>query len=109
MGGNETSGFSKPMVFKYTIALFFGLIHGLGFSNFFRQLTMPSQENELIPQLFSFNIGVELGQLIIVAIILSISFILDKFFKMNQRSWNIFISGAAAGISLLLIIERIPF
>jgi hypothetical protein len=108
MSSNEKSGISKPMIFKYTIALFFGLIHGLGFSNFFRQLTMPSQENDLIPQLFSFNVGVELGQLIIVGIILSISFGLNKFFRINMRSWNIFISGAAAGISLMLIIERIP-
>ncbi|MEY3321007.1 MAG: hypothetical protein RLZZ417_590 [Bacteroidota bacterium] len=108
MASSEKAGFSRPMILKYVIALFFGLIHGLGFSNFFRQLTMPSQENDLIPQLFSFNVGVELGQLIIVAFILSFSFLLHILFKMNIRSWNIFISGAAAGIALMLMLERIP-
>jgi len=108
MESSEKPGFSRPMIFKYVIALFFGLIHGLGFSNFFRQLTMPDQENDLIPQLFSFNVGVELGQLIIVAFILSFSFILHILFKMNTRSWNIFVSGAAAGIALILMLERIP-
>jgi hypothetical protein len=108
IASSEKSGFSKPMLFKYVIALFFGLIHGLGFSNFFRQLTMPSRENELIPQLFSFNLGVELGQLIIVAFILSFSYLLNVLIKMNIRSWNIFISGAAAGISFMLMMERIP-
>lgn len=108
MESSEKAGFSRPMIFKYVIALFFGLIHGLGFSNFFRQLTMPDQENDLIPQLFSFNVGVELGQLIIVAFILSFSFLLHILFKMNTRSWNIFVSGAAAGIALILMLERIP-
>jgi hypothetical protein len=108
MTSSEKPGFSKPMIFKYAIALFFGLIHGLGFSNFFRQLTMPTEKNNLIPQLFSFNIGVEIGQLIIVGIILSISFLLNILFKLNIRSWNIFISGAAAGIALMLMLERIP-
>jgi len=108
MESSEKPGFSRPMIFKYVIALFFGLIHGLGFSNFFRQLIMPDQENDLIPQLFSFNVGVELGQLIIVAFILSFSFILHILFKMNTRSWNIFVSGAAAGIALILMLERIP-
>jgi hypothetical protein len=69
---------------------------------------MPSRENELIPQLFSFNLGVELGQLIIVAFILSFSYLLNVLIKMNIRSWNIFISGAAAGISFMLMMERIP-
>lgn len=109
MASNEKKGFSKPMIFKYILALFFGLVHGLGFSNFFRQLTMPSQENDLIPQLFSFNIGVEVGQLIIVGFILTISYLIHVLLKLSNRSWNIFISGAAAGIAFLLMLERMPF
>lgn len=51
--------------FRYAIALIFGLIHGLGFSNFFRALTEPGES--IVVPLLSFNIGIELGQLIIVA------------------------------------------
>jgi len=54
---------SRSININYLFALFFGLIHGMGFSNFLRSLLMPGQEKDLVPQLLAFNIGVELGQL----------------------------------------------
>ena len=52
----------------YYLALFFGLIHGLGFSNYLKSL-LGKEESILLP-LFSFNLGLELGQLLIVGCIL---------------------------------------
>lgn len=63
-------------LFKYVIALLFGLIHGLGFSNFFRSLSDP-KESILFP-LLSFNIGVELGQILIVLIVLMFMYVMSK-------------------------------
>ncbi len=100
--------FEKKLRLNYFFALIFGLIHGMGFSNFFRSLTMPGFGNQLLPQLFAFNVGVELGQLSIVTMILGSSFFALEVFKVKQREWNLFISGAAAGLALVMALERIP-
>jgi hypothetical protein len=97
----------RPMTFRYLVALFFGLIHGLGFSNYLKSLL--GKEESFIFQLFSFNIGLELGQLVIVLVIMLISWLLTLFFKMKERDWMMLLSGAAGGISILLIIERWVF
>lgn len=89
--------------FNYAIALIFGLIHGIGFSNYLRMLL--GREEEIFIPLLSFNIGLELGQLLIVAFILSAMVIFQRVFNVTARSWNLFVSGAAAGISLILMSE----
>ena len=90
---------------NYILALFFGLIHGMGFSNFLRSSLMPGKESQLVQQLFAFNVGIELGQIMIVLIILGLSFIALNLMKVNRRDWTLLISGAAMGISLILMIE----
>ena len=87
----------------YFMALFFGFIHGMGFSNYFRALFM-GDGSVLIP-LLGFNIGIELGQLLVVAIVLSIAFLVMRVLKVQHRDWNLFVSGAAAGMSLMLMAE----
>ncbi len=100
----ENSNVIKIRV-KYATALFFGLIHGLGFSNYLRAL-LGSETNILKP-LLAFNIGLELGQIIITFAVLSLSFIFINLIKVKQREWNLVVSGAGIGISIILIIERI--
>ena len=101
--------FSKKINITYLLALFFGTIHGMGFSNFLRSTLMPGEEDSLISQLFAFNIGVELGQLMIVAIILGCAYLALNIFKVKQREWNLFVSGAAAGVALILMMDTWPF
>ena len=81
----------------------------MGFSNFLRSTLMPGEEDSLISQLFAFNIGVELGQLMIVAIILGCAYLALNIFKVKQREWNLFVSGAAAGVALILMMDTWPF
>lgn len=100
----EVTSSRKGMQVNYAFALFFGLIHGMGFSNFLRSALMPGQEGELLPQLFAFNIGIELGQLLIVVFIMAMAFIALRLLKVSQNAWNLFVSGAAAGISVTLLI-----
>ena len=91
---------------KYTTALFFGLIHGLGFSNYLRSLL--GTESNLVKPLFAFNLGIELGQIIIVALIFILTFIVVNLMILKRRDWNLVLSGAGLGIALILMVERFP-
>lgn len=90
---------------NYIFALFFGLIHGLGFSNYLRAL-LGKQENIVSP-LFAFNLGLEFGQIIVVVIFLAISFILIELVKVPRRDFRFVLSSAIAGIALVLMKDRI--
>ena len=105
----STTTFNQRLNIRYLFALFFGLIHGMGFSNYLKVMLMPGQENELISQLLAFNIGVELGQLLIVAVIMGVAYLVLGLFKAKQRDWTLFISGAAAGVALILMKDTFPF
>ena len=96
---------SSRMGKNYFMALFFGLIHGMDFSNYFKALIMSP--DEIVIPLLGFNIGIELGQLLIVLFIVLISFIFLNIIKIKHLKWNLFISGAAFGISLITIMELI--
>ncbi|MCW5912697.1 MAG: HupE/UreJ family protein [Cyclobacteriaceae bacterium] len=90
---------------NYLFALFFGLIHGLGFSNFLRELL--GQSRNIVTPLLAFNLGLELGQLIIVAIFLVAGFVLVQLIGIARRDWRMVISSAIAGIALVLMKDRI--
>lgn len=90
---------------NYLMALTFGLIHGMGFSNYLRSLL----GDELLLPLFSFNIGLETGQLIVVGAIFSVQFVLMRTIRVKPKHWNLVVSIVAGGISLLLAAQRIPF
>ena len=89
----------------YALALGFGFIHGMGFSNYFRAL-LGSSDSIVLP-LFSFNVGLEIGQICIVVIFFLLYAIIKSFVPIKQRYWNWIISGSGAVISILLIIERL--
>ncbi len=86
---------------RYGLALLFGLVHGLGFSNFLR--SMLGREANIVQPLLAFNLGLEMGQLLIVGIILVLAFLSTRFGRVAPRDWNLVISGAVAGIALTLI------
>ncbi|MEK9612840.1 MAG: HupE/UreJ family protein [Flavobacteriaceae bacterium] len=102
MGLKQTGNISS-MNKNYFVALFFGLIHGMDFSNYFKALIMSP--DEIVIPLLGFNIGIELGQLLIVLFIVFISFIFLCIIKLKHYKWTLFISGAAFGISLISILE----
>lgn len=105
---NILAGKSKPkgVQLKYVLALFFGLIHGLGFSNYLNSLLGKS--TNIVAELFAFNVGLEFGQIIIVLGILLLSFILINIFKIKKWDWTFFLSSAIFGISLIMVLERWP-
>jgi len=96
------STFNRSININYLFALFFGLIHGMGFSNYFKSLL--GEELSIVKPLFAFNVGIEIGQLIIVIVLLGISYVVMNLMKIKQKSWATFVSGAAAGIAITLMI-----
>ena len=95
---------SEKLTGRYLMALIFGFIHGMGFSNYFRALLMD--ESSILVPLFGFNLGIELGQLLVVFFIVGTVFIILNLFGMRHRDWNIFISGGAFSLSLILMYEN---
>ena len=95
--------FYTKINFHYWLALFFGFIHGMGFSNFLRAAMLPN-EKSIVGKLFAFNLGLELGQLIIVGFILLLGYLMTKVVKLPQREWTVFVSGIAFGIATILLL-----
>lgn len=95
------------MTMNYYLALFFGLIHGMGFANTARM--MLAKEQSIFVPLLGFNIGLELGQIVVVFAILIILFILLNIFKVNKKDWIMFVSSGVFALALQMTLERIPF
>ncbi|GAB0155391.1 HupE/UreJ family protein [Chryseobacterium sp. Alg-005] len=92
---------------NYYLALIFGLIHGMGFANTARVMIAKSQS--IAVPLLGFNIGLELGQIVIVLAILLILFVLLNLFKVNKKDWILFVSSGVFALALKMTLERIPF
>jgi hypothetical protein len=88
---------------NYLLALLFGFIHGMGFSNYLKALL--GRDTSILKQLFAFNLGLEVGQIIIVGIFVLISFILITILGVKQRDWKLVVSSAIAGIAFMLIVQ----
>ena len=85
------------------LAATFGLIHGLGFSSYLRSLL--GQQSRPVAELLSFNLGVELGQLLVVSAILLVGFVVLRMVGVVRRDWILTTSGAALGIATLLLLQ----
>lgn len=95
---------TKYIQLNYFFALFFGLVHGFGFSSYLKGLL--GREVDILRQLLGFNLGLELGQIIVVIIFLMISFIFVRLFNVSRRDWNLIISSGIIGIAITLMIEN---
>ncbi len=95
----------KSVRMQYGLAVLFGFIHGLGFSNYLKSLL--GRNSTIVAELFSFNLGLEGGQLIIVLVILLLSFIFTEILKTPRREWNLFLSSAIFGVAFTMALERL--
>jgi hydrogenase/urease accessory protein HupE len=92
--------------YKYGVVAFFGLIHGLGFSNYLQSLL--GSENSLFTPLLAFNLGLELGQLVVVSIVLASTILSLHVFHWKQKAYIQVISGITIGLVVPMILERWP-
>lgn len=95
----------KRIQANYVLALFFGLIHGMGFSNYLKAIL--GKDHSIVTQLLAFNLGLEFGQIIIVGIFIVCSFILVDLVNISRRDWKMVISSGIAGIALILMKDKI--
>ncbi len=96
----------KSLRLNYFLALFFGLIHGLGFANAIR--FMLAKDQSIGWSLFSFNIGLEAGQLVVVTGILFLSFLAVNKAGLKRKWWVWGLSIIALGIGFKMAWERFP-
>ena len=95
----------KSPSIQYLMALGFGWIHGMGFSNYLRSTLFPGEN--LLGQLFAFNIGIEIGQILILAKILLLTFVFTQLLKIKRNHWAFTLSGVAFAVSLYLIFDQL--
>lgn len=88
---------------KLGIVFFFGLFHGLGFAGLLKEIQIP--QDKFLSSLFSFNIGIEIGQLIIVAA--ALPFIYAFRNKKYYPSAIQIIAVVIAAIALFWMVQRI--
>ena len=89
---------------SYFIVTFFGLIHGLGFSNYFKSILPGNASDKLIPSL-EFALGIEAAQLIVVFGVLILAYIVQTFFRFSKKDWALVMSAFVIGVVLPMIIE----
>jgi hypothetical protein len=96
----------KSIRVNYFLALFFGLIHGMGFANKLRYII--AEDQSIGWSLFGFNVGLEAGQIAVVMAILILSFLFVQLIKVDRIKWVIFTSAAAFSIAVQMALQRIP-
>lgn len=97
---------ARSIRINYFLALFFGLIHGLAFASTLKWLLAGDQS--FVVAWFSFSVGLELGQILIVFIILLLAQIFVGYLKLNRRYWVIIVSVIVLGLAMGMAIERWP-
>lgn len=97
----------RLMRLNYALALIFGLVHGMGFANTAR-MAIAGAQTITIP-LLGFNIGLELGQILVVAIIMGLSFLLTDVLRLRKPVLTLAASAVIMVLSVKMVFERLPF
>ena len=100
--GKSNKKESINLVFFTT--LFFGIIHGLGFSNYFKTILGGTPSSKLLP-LGEFALGIEAAQIVVVFVVLLLSYIVQTVFRFSKRDWTLVMSAFIIGVVAPLIIE----
>lgn len=99
--GSKQNGIS----FVAIVTLLFGIIHGLGFSNYFKNMITGNVVDKLIPTL-EFALGIEAAQIIVISCVLILSFIMQTLFRFSKRDFTLIMSAFVLGVVMPLIISN---
>ncbi len=88
----------------FFITLFFGIIHGLGFSNYFKSILGGDANSKILP-LSEFALGIEAAQIVVVFVVLILSYIVQTVFRFSKRDWTLVMSAFIIGVVIPLIIQ----
>lgn len=95
----------ESVTFVAGVTIFFGLIHGLGFSNYFKTIMIGTPSEKLLP-LIEFALGIEVAQLVVVMIGLVLAYVAQAFFKFSKREWALIIASFIIGAVVPMLIEN---
>jgi hypothetical protein len=95
----------ESVTFVAGVTLFFGLIHGLGFSNYFKTIMIGTPSEKVLP-LMEFALGIEIAQLIVVMIGLILAYVAQAVFKFSKREWGLIIASFIIGAVVPMLIEN---
>ena len=98
---------SKSIRINYFLALFFGLIHGLAFAQTLKWIL--AEDQSFIVAWLSFSVGLELGQILVVLLILLLAQVFVGFLKLNRRYWTMIVSIVVFILALQMAIVRWPW
>lgn len=88
----------------FFITLFFGIIHGLGFSNYFKSILGGDAASKVLP-LSEFALGIEAAQIVVVFVVLILSYIVQTVFRFSKRDWTLVMSAFIIGVVIPMIVE----
>ena len=89
----------------FLITLFFGIIHGLGFANYFKTIVGGNAISKLLP-MTEFALGIEAAQIVVIFVVLVLSYIVQTVFRFSKRDWALVFSAFIIGVVLPMIIEN---
>jgi hypothetical protein len=87
------------------ITLFFGIIHGLGFSNYFKTILAGNASDKMLP-LLEFALGIEAAQVIVVLGVLILSYVMQSIFRFSKRDFTLVLSAFVIGVVVPMIIDN---
>jgi TRAP-type C4-dicarboxylate transport system permease small subunit len=97
---------SATNAFPYTLTLVFGLVHGLGYANAIRFLLV--EEQSLGWSLFAFNLGLEIGQIVVVLAALILGELVLRYTPLQRRYWVVIVSSIVILVAMNMVIDRVP-
>tara|TARA_B100000579_G_scaffold299304_1_gene249334 strand:+ start:2606 stop:3796 length:1191 start_codon:yes stop_codon:yes gene_type:complete len=96
---------NKDFSLTILVTALFGLIHGFGFAGNLSSLGL--MEGRLIPAILGFNLGVEIGQILIIFALLLVFFYIDKFIKNYSDTFRVFVGSGLASTGTFWFFERL--
>ena len=96
----------RPARLRAAVAFAFGLVHGFGFAGILGEMDLP--RDRLVAALFGFNVGVEIGQLVVVAMVWPLLVLLARA---RDRRWSAWVaeggSAVICGLGLFWFVTRL--
>jgi hypothetical protein len=102
-----TSGkriYNSKISLIFLTTLLFGVIHGLGFSNYFKMI-VGNTDYKFIPMI-EFALGVEVAQIIIVIVVLLLSTIAQNILNISKKYWVLILSSITLGLVIPMLLSR---
>lgn len=102
------SGTNDENIWLHVLATaFFGLIHGFGFSNYFKMLI--AEEDDRLSPLLGFAMGIEISQVVIVLSVLLVSFLFTSLTKLKHPIFVTVVSMLIILLTLPILIDTFPY